>query len=124
MRSILQVVRTPLEESPEPVTCGTCPISLSCAANVGGTGWTFDCCGSTGVVMADDEVAIVDCARHGFPKNSFVRRFTKCTLCSGDVVNLAVRAEAVGRETRYLPTVHARVSLSDRRALWLSKMKP
>lgn len=108
------------------VTCGTCPISLQCAVQRGGTGWRFTCCQSTGVNIggADDiyataleegEVVMVDCARQRFHRRPDIEART-CMLCSGKLASFNVLRGA--ERTRYLPTAYATVSLETRVDAW------
>lgn len=117
-----------LDASPEVVEdarvgCGGCPVGLLCAAGVGGTGWRFDCCGSTMVELPEQGIElIVDCARNGFHQRADVRdvmRGDMCPLCSGDVVETVLRELDRGRSSaRILLTIHARVPARERLRLW------
>lgn len=109
------------------VDCGTCPLNMRCAVGDGGNGWTFRCCGATGVEVVGEHgeelLFIVDCVRHGFARGHYKGTvdLATCPLCNGDIVKtVAIGASAT---QRYLPTVHSKVSLAKRVKTWQA-LKP
>lgn len=112
-----------IDDPPAPVTCGACPVSMWCAAEKGGTGWTYDCCGSTSFDQTIGEpwrsILVIDCGRQRLGQAPAAKDCRSCPLCSGDIVAFAVELEDDPSTTyEYLPTVHARVPLADRLSLW------
>jgi len=107
-----------LERPPKVVDCGACPVTMACAIERGGTGWTFDCCHSTSVEV-EGVIHIIDCQRHKFEQNETAKDCKVCPLCTGDVMVVALRdAKGATTPNRYVPTKHAKVSLSERLRLW------
>lgn len=102
----------------EPVDCGTCPVSMACAVEQGGNGYTYECCHATGFVAQTEdggaELLMIDCARHKFESNSEVADLPSCPLCSGDAVTIELLG--LGTQARWLPTVHASVPARTRLA--------
>ena len=107
------------------VDCGTCPVSLACAASQGGTGWRFPCCGAAAVETLVDRqhlVLVLDCANNAFENTRSDAEYSKskCPLCTGDLIEWAVRGNT---ETyRYVRTVHAHVPLKTRLDLWRERL--
>lgn len=118
-KRFLDVVRDPVETTEAArVDCPTCPVNMACIVGQDGTGWTFNCCRSTGVVV-EGEVVVIDCAKHNFAQNERAKAYKKCPLCSGDVMEVVERARRAGTApTVYLPTVHAKVSIAERQVRW------
>ena len=119
MLTFLQVIKMTAKEV-VPVDCPTCPVSMACVAGIGGNGWRFDCCGSTGIPV-ENGTLFVDCAINRFERHHKVKDFPRCPVCSGgimEVIEAARRGElaSVGMNY-YLPTVHAVVPLADRLVL-------
>lgn len=102
------------------VDCGSCPVSLQCLSDHGGNGWTFDCCGATGVPVATlDEgevVLLLDCGAHRFGHRAIADDLTRCPFCDSDLVTAHVLGMTPSH--RYVPTVHAKVDLRARLAAW------
>ena len=97
------------------VDCGTCPVSIQCLAGDGGNGWRFDCCGATGVQVADGDgqlLLVMDCADNAFKARMHDKDLGVCPLCSGDLL----KAHVLGMTDhhRYVPTAHAKHSTSVR----------
>ncbi len=111
MRSLLDVLRKP----PRVVDCGTCPVSIACALERGGTGWTYNCCRSTAVEV-DGTILIIDCQRHRFEQTATATACKVCPLCSGDLMTIALRDPEDANQ--YVPTVHAKIPLAERLRLW------
>lgn len=104
----------------DPVDCGTCPVTIACALERGGNGFTFACCGSTAVEGQDVDGApllyMVDCSQHHFETNDTVKDMPACPLCSGaitDHVLLGLTMPCV-----WVPTVYARVPVETRLDVW------
>lgn len=115
MLTFLQLVETGIEEI-KPVDCPTCPINMSCIAGAGGTGWRFDCCGSSGFALQGGTL-FVDCGINRFERHDKSGEFPTCPVCNGGIMEVAEagsRGELQVGTNYYLPTVHARVSLADR----------
>lgn len=97
------------------VTCETCPVSMQCIVGQGGTGWTFDCCGSTTIYLTEEEskarILLVDCGKHNFERQESTKACKQCALCSGGIMEVEARGMA---NHRYLPTVHAKVPVAER----------
>lgn len=125
MRKFLDVIKEPVEATEKTrVDCGTCPVNMACVLKEGGNGWTFDCCHSTGFKM-DDLLLIIDCGKHEFEQTQEAKRWAKCPLCSGGIMEVVERTQ---REqgfdpNRYVLTVHAKVPFEERRTLWVEKHK-
>jgi hypothetical protein len=108
---------------PTPVDCGNCPVNMACALGQGGNGYTFDCCHATGFQTEVDGrtvMYLIDCQRHAFEQNRFAKMCKLCPLCSGDIVEVAMRD--ISQSNVYLPTVHAKVPVADRVRLWRDKL--
>ena len=105
------------EESVVPVDCGNCPVNMACITNTGRTGLAFNCCNVT-TVFSGDEVCVIDCGKHSWTN---VRETAMCNLCSGQLVDLLLANTDAGSNL-YVPTVHARVPLKQRFALWREKL--
>lgn len=105
----------PADVAKTTVDCGTCPVSLQCIAGNGGNGWRFQCCGSTAVEV-DGHLLIMDCQENRFEQKQHISELKICPLCSGDLV----KAHLLGMSDhhRYMPTVHTKVPLKERLALW------
>lgn len=102
-----------------PVDCGTCPVTLACALDRGGNGFTFQCCGATGFLTSDEEgevLLMLDCGRHKFEVNNIVDSMPLCPLCSSVIVETTL--EGLGTRSRWVPTVHAKVPWQDRIKAW------
>jgi hypothetical protein len=102
------------------VDCGTCPVTVACALEKGGNGFTYACCGSTAVEDHDDDgsplMLMIDCDRHRFETNDIVRDMPACPLCSGfitDHVLLGLTMPSV-----WVPTIYARVPIETRLDVW------
>lgn len=124
MLTFLQLVDTPIDKV-ELVDCPTCPINMSCIAGSGGSGWRFDCCGSSGFKLQDGTL-FVDCGINRFEQHDKAKKYPTCPVCNGgimEVVELVQRGNFVENSNYYLPTVHARVSLANRLALLRSKQR-
>jgi len=96
------------------VDCGTCPVSIQCAAGEGGNGWKFDCCGAT-AVHVDGLLLVMDCANNQFNKTEKTRGL-KCPLCGSDVMESYARG--IADDHRWVPTVHAKVPIKTRLDAW------
>jgi len=99
----------------ETVDCGTCPVTMACAVEKGGNGYTYSCCGSTGFLMERPdgvELLMIDCGKHNFEQNDQVVDMPECPLCSGNA--LAIELLGLGTPARWLPTVHAQIPASVR----------
>lgn len=98
------------DKLPTPVTCGTCPVSMQCAIGRGGTGYTCHRCHATAVQLGLEDVVIIDCTRHRFSTHAATHDASNlpCEMCTGYVATSPHRS--------YVPTVHALVSLGERRA--------
>jgi predicted RNA-binding Zn-ribbon protein involved in translation (DUF1610 family) len=105
---------TPEEVENNSPDCGTCPISMRCAAETTVDAWTYDCCGAT-VVETANRTYILDCGNHFF-KGIAKSTVHKCPLCTGDVIEWAERGN--GRGNVYLRTLHAQVPAQTRITLW------
>lgn len=114
---ILEVLRTPEKHLVEStVSCGTCPVSMACAVSQGNDGWKFSCCGSTSVEATGTGLLyIMDCANNHFQQRNTVTTMS-CPLCAGSIVEWAERGNA--ERYRYVRTVHSKVPLKTRLALW------
>lgn len=100
------------------VNCGSCPVNMSCVLGEGGNGWKFDCCGATGYVL-DEATIVIDCANNSFEQNAEAKTWKLCPLCSGGIMEVVERARKDGHHKNlYLLTVHAKVPLAERLALW------
>lgn len=104
---------------PAPVDCGTCPVSIACAAGEGGNGFTFNCCRSTAVEYSG-VLLIIDCQNHAFEQSEIAKECTCCPLCSGGIMEVVARD--LGNTNRYVPTVHAKYSVTDRVQLWRTSL--
>ncbi len=97
---------SPEEIDAKTVTCGTCPVALSCLGSIGGTGWVCQTCRTTSVYVdtPDDsekpnDILVLDCAKHQFDENSSSKDKNKlCALCSGGAMELDI--------TKMKPTAH------------------
>jgi hypothetical protein len=102
------------------VDCGTCPVTLACAIDQGGNGYTFDCCGSTAVEATDDDgmplLLIIDCGAHHFEKNEMSREMPECPLCSGEIADNVLLN--LTTPCTWVPTVHAKVPVETRFDTW------
>lgn len=104
---------------PVPVDCGTCPVSMACAVGQGGNGFVFDCCHAVGYNAWEDGegvLYVIDCQNHGFEQVSLAKECFLCPLCSGGIMEVVLRD--VSQSNRYVPTVHAKVPLAERVALF------
>lgn len=119
MMTFFDAVRLPIDKvEATRVSCGTCPVNLSCVVGQGGNGWKFDCCGSSGYVL-DDVTLVVDCANNGFEQLAKAKEHSLCPLCSGGIMEVVERAQADGgKRNLYLLTEHTRVPIADRIELW------
>jgi hypothetical protein len=102
------------------VDCGTCPVSMACAISQGGTGWRFQCCGSTSVSIPGNTLYIMDCGNNQFEVNKDEFHRKVCPLCTGDIIESAVRGNT--ECYRYVPTVHAKVPLKTRLDVWRDRL--
>lgn len=103
------------------VSCGDCPVNMSCILGEGGNGWKFDCCGATGYVQ-DENTIVIDCAKNGFEQIAEAKTWKQCPLCSGGIMEVVERSRSDGgRKNLYLLTEHARVPLVERLELWKKK---
>lgn len=114
------------------VSCATCPVSMLCQAadkkdtTDGGTGYTCDECGGTGVWVEEPEtnhvakhVLLIDCGAHKFhtkPKGATRR----CSLCNGQVMELFVRH--AGTNMHYVATEHAKVPVEKRQEVFAKSL--
>lgn len=99
------------------VDCGSCPVTMSCAISQGGNGWRFSCCGSTAVEVGGGKLLVMDCGNNHFElKRDEPILQTKCPLCSGDMIEWALRGNA--EHYRYVRTVHSQVPLKTRLDTW------
>lgn len=101
-----------------PVDCPTCPINMSCLTGKSGTGWRFDCCGTAVMTLGNDSV-IVDCQINQLRDERRLDAFGLCPLCSGAIMeaaNLVERNKAGAGAVQYLPTIHAKIPLTERLA--------
>lgn len=115
------LVLSPAKIEKTRVNCGTCPVNMACILGQGGTGWKFNCCGSTGYVLDDATVAI-DCANNAFEQNEDAKSWKLCPMCSGGIMEVVERARKDGgHKNLYLLTVYAKVPLEDRLKLWKEK---
>lgn len=101
------------------VECRNCPVSLSCEAGEGGTGWTCPTCKATGVWVdvpegneLPEDVIAVDCGKHKFHMRKESEQITKCTLCSGGAMELEVLTK--GPKQHYVATAYATVPIAER----------
>lgn len=101
------------------VDCSTCPVSLLCENREGGSGYVCDTCGGTAVLVeepqdnkAPDDVLLIDCEKHKFEKREGVDPITRCTLCSGAIMETEV--QGVGVRHHLVLTAHSRVKIEDR----------
>ena len=119
MRKFLDVIRQSVDKTEaDRVSCGECPVNMACVLEEGGTGWTFDCCHVTSV-RVDGLVLAIDCGRHNFEQNNEAKKWEKCPLCSGSIMEVAERAKRNGNDpNRYVLTAHAKVPLAERIKLW------
>jgi hypothetical protein len=97
------------------VDCGTCPVSIQCLASDGGNGWRYDCCGAVGIEVSE-VLLIMDCEKNTFVQRERASDMKQCPLCSGDLVKGHVLG--MSDHHRYLPTVHAKVPIKTRLALF------
>jgi hypothetical protein len=106
-------LETPKSLEAKRVDCGQCPISMRCVVGdkYGATGWTYPCCGSTALYLGENNLLIVDCAKHNFWTHPDVDEFDVCPMCRGQ---MAAQVNSTTREILYLPTVHSRVSSAKR----------
>lgn len=117
--NLFDVLKAKLEDiEASAVDCGNCPVNIACAAERGGTGIRYDCCGATGVDIGNDpsvNLLIVDCMRNRFED---VHRplSNTCPLCTGKVIDAAVRT--FHDHTRYLRTIHGAVPMQTRLDVW------
>jgi hypothetical protein len=120
--TFLQLVEIPPAQI-VPVDCPTCPINMSCIAGSGGTGWRFDCCGSSGFTLQEGTL-FVDCGINRFEQHDKAKEFRTCPVCNGgimEVVEAGRWGELQMGTNYYLPTVHARIRLADRLILLREK---
>jgi hypothetical protein len=106
------------------VDCGTCPVNIQCVTADGGNGWKFDCCGSAAIEVADGDgrvLLVMDCAQNRFTQRENASEIRMCPLCSGDIVKSDLLG--MGDHHRYVPTVHAAVSVPARLQTW-KKTRP
>lgn len=100
----------------EPVDCGTCPVTMDCAVEQGGNGYTYRCCDATGFQTVDEDgqpiLLMIDCTHHKFYRSEHTTQLPACPLCSGNAIAIAMLG--VGTPARWVPTVHARFSIKDR----------
>lgn len=119
MKKFLDVIRG-AEEPPVPVTCGRCPVSMVCVGSEGhDTGFhRFPCCGAVGYAedIKDTVLLVIDCQQNTFYANKLTQKIKKCPMCSGEIVEAALRGFA--DDHYYVPTVHAKHGVSARVALW------
>lgn len=102
------------DEEADPVDCGRCPVNLACAIGASGSGWTYSCCNATAAYI-EGAPHIVDCGRHSFPSShAAVKECKLCPLCSGHIMLTALTRA----DMRYVPTVHAKVPLRTRLAVF------
>lgn len=109
---------------PEPVDCGTCPVSMSCAVNKGGNGFVFDCCRSAGFESTEGErrvLYVIDCQKHQFEQSSLAKDCELCPLCSGGIMEVVLRDAS--QSNRYVPTIYAKVPLEYRVRLFREKIE-
>lgn len=100
---------------PEPVDCGSCPVNMACAVGQGGNGYVFDCCRAAGFETTENGkrvIYVIDCQNHAFEQTPLAKECTLCPLCSGGIMEVALRD--VHQSNRYLPTVHAKVPVAER----------
>lgn len=115
---VLDALKLPAGEI-QPCDCGTCPVTLACAVEQGGNGYTFACCHATGVEVEQNgrtTLLMVDCGIHRFEKNQAVDSTPECPMCSGFAVDIELRE--LGLPARWVPTVHARVPVQTRLDGW------
>jgi hypothetical protein len=102
------------------VDCSTCPVSMQCLAARGGNGFKFPCCGSTAVPVSPESgtrLLVMDCTKNQFETGMpGPTEFSRCPLCSGDIVKNQVLALDPGH--RYLPTVHSIIPVAARLEAW------
>lgn len=104
---------------PEPVDCGTCPVNMACAVGEGGNGYVFDCCRAAGFETTENGkriLYVIDCQNHQFEQTFLAKECKLCPLCSGGIMEVVLRD--VSQSNRYLPTVHAKVPVTERVALF------
>lgn len=118
MKKFLEVIRQPVES----VSCGECPVNMACVLEEGGTGWTFNCCHAT-TVRVEGVLLTLDCGRHNFEQSNDAKKWEKCPLCTGSIMEVVERAKREGEKdpNRYVRTIHATVPLEDRIKLWKQK---
>lgn len=127
-------IEAPLEEIlTKRVGCSNCPVSMLCMAGEGGTGYVCQECGSTGVWVeepspgaAAEDVLLLDCAEHKFDRSDKNKTTRRCSICSGEIMELFVRH--VKSNMHFVATEHARVPVETRQtilrdalAYWLKK---
>lgn len=99
------------------VDCGTCPVTLACAIDRGGTGFTFKCCHSTGFETTNDLgeplLLLIDCTRHRF---EVYGELPTCPLCDGGIIDDVLLA--LTEPCEWVPTVHAAVPVETRLDVW------
>lgn len=103
------------------VNCSTCPVSLACLAERGGTGVKCPQCGATGVedlTGPTRSLLIMDCAnnRFGGTGSLVTPEFSACPLCNGHIVKAHFLGHAATH--RYVLTVHAKVDFKTRQVEW------
>ena len=77
------------------VGCSTCPVFLLCESSSYGSGYTCGKCKTTGVLFStdnEDEVMVVDCAKHKFPTKADGGTMAECTLCNGQIMKQEYRS--------------------------------
>lgn len=105
------------------VDCGTCPVSMRCAANEKPASTEFDCCRGVAVEVQSPEegrlLLAMDCEQHNFALAPAKSPAPKCPLCSCDIVETEERGTMT--RVRWVPTVHAKFDPDARIAAWRSR---
>lgn len=107
----------------QPFDCGTCPVTLACAIDKGGNGFTFSCCGSTGFDTIDENgeplLLVIDCTQHHFEKmvgRPTYEDLSSCPLCSGQIMD-NILLKLIDR-CLWVPTVYAKFPVQTRLDVW------
>lgn len=122
-------IEAPLEEIlAKRVDCSTCPVFFACEAGEGGSGWVCSECKATGVLVSKfepgelpDHHMVVDCGKHKFHKNPKSEGMTRCTICSGNQMELELQYP--DKQLHYIPTVHALVPVEERQKVLKEKFE-
>ena len=98
------------------VDCPTCPVNMLCQSGEGSTKHACPTCGMTAVMIDTDDMKtcehlyVIDCGKHGFPKD-----VKACNWCDGRIMEHEQRDPAIAPQVHWLYTVHAKVSIVERK---------